>query len=122
MTPEEHLEKARRILEGLAKLDPAGDTLALIDGTMIAGYHLGNAGLHSHGVTDASVHFNTPSKLEMPMATLPEAVKPAYEAFSALENLRSTYVRSPHTPDAAVGREAQRLMQAMARSCGIENA
>ena len=122
MTPEEHLEKARRIIKGLAKLDPAGDTLALIDGTMIAGYHLGNAELHRHRVTEASVHFNTPSKLEVPVAALPAAVKPAYEAFAALENLRSTYVRSPNTPDAAVGREAQRLMQAMARSCGIEDA
>jgi hypothetical protein len=119
MTPEQHLEKARRILKGLAKLDPADDTLALIDGTMIAGYHLGNAELHRHGVTDVSVHFNTPSKLEMPVAALPAAIKPAYDAFAALENLRSTYVRSPRTPDAEVGREAQRLMQAMARCCGI---
>ena len=122
MTPEQHLEKARRILTGLAKLDPAADTLALIDGTMIAGYHLGNAELHRHRVTEVAVHFNTPSKLEMPMAALPAAVKPAYEAFAELEGLRSTYVRSPRTPDAEVGREAQRLMQAMARSCGIENA
>lgn len=122
MTPDEHLEKARRIIKGLAKLDRAGDTLALIDGTMIAGYHLGNAELHRHGVSEASVHFNTPSKLEMPMAALPAAVKPAYEAFAALENLRRTYVRSAHTPDEEVGREAQRLMQAMARCCGIEDA
>lgn len=122
MTPEQHLGKARRILEGLAKLDPTDDTLALIDGTMIAGYHLGNAELHRHRVSEVAVHFNTPSKLEMPMAALPPALAPAYDAFAALENLRTTYVRSPHTPDTEVGREARRLMRAMARSCGIEDA
>lgn len=119
MNPDQHLEKARRILAGLSKLDPATDTLALIDGTMIAGYHLGNAQLHRHGVTDVLTHFNTPSKLERPMTALPAAVKPAYDAFAALEGLRSTYVRSPNTPDEALGREAQRLMEAMASCCGM---
>ncbi len=122
MTPDQHLEKARRILAGLARLDPATDTFALIDGTMIAGYHLGNAELHRHRVSGISVHFNTPSKLEMPVTALPASVKPAYDAFAALEGLRSTYVRSPNTPDVEVGREAQRLMKAMAACCGIAGA
>lgn len=120
MNTGQHLEKARRILAGLNKLDPAADALAIIDGTMVAGYHLGNAQLHRHGVSEASIHFNTPSKLEVPMSALPAAVKPAYDAFAGLEDMRTRYVRSPKAPDAAVALEAQRLLRAMAGCCGME--
>jgi len=117
MKREEHLEMARRVLAGLAKLDPESDRLALIDGTMIAGYHLGNAALHAHGVTEATVHFNTPSKFEVAPETLPPAVKPVYETFDGLEQLRSRYVRSPNAPgrDAAVA--AQELLAKLAKLC-----
>lgn len=114
MKPGQHLDKARRILAGLSKLDPASDTLAIIDGTMVAGYHIGNAQLHRHGVTEASIHFNTPSKLEMPVSTLPPAVKRAYDAFAGLEDLRARYVRSPNAPNEAAALEAQRLLVTMA--------
>jgi hypothetical protein len=120
MNTDQHLEKARGILAGLAKLDPAADTLALIDGTMIAGYHLGNGALHAHGVTEVSVHFNTPSKFEVPPETLPTAVKPVYDAFEALEALRSKYVRSPNQPGAQVAVEARLLVSRMAKLCGTD--
>lgn len=120
MNTGQHLEKARRILAGLNKLDPAADALAIIDGTMVAGYHLGNAQLHRHGVSEASIHFNTPSKLEVPMSALPAAIKPAYDAFAGLEDMRTRYVRSPKAPDEAVALEAQRLLRAMAGCCGME--
>jgi hypothetical protein len=119
MNTEQHFDKARGILAGLAKLDPAVDTLALIDGTMIAGYHLGNGALHAHGVTDVSVHFNTPSKFEVPPQTLPAAVKLVYDEFEALEALRSKYVRSPNEPDAQTGVRAQKLLAQMAALCGV---
>jgi len=118
MNTEQHLEKARQILAGLAKLDPAADTLAIIDGTMTAGYHLGNGALHAHGVTDAATHFNTPSKFEVPPATLPAAVKPVYDVFAELEALRSHYVRSPNQPGAQVAVDARVLMSRMAKLCG----
>lgn len=119
MNAEQHLEKARGILAGLAKLDPATDSLAIIDGTMIAGYHLGNAVLHAHGVTAPSVHFNTPSKFEVPPDTLPAPVKPVYEVFVELETMRSHYVRSPNQPDRKAGVQAQQLLSRMATLCGV---
>jgi hypothetical protein len=119
MNPDQHMAKAHRILKGLAKLSPATDTLALIDGTMIAGYHLGNAALHAHGVTEPAVHFNTPSKFEVAPETLPAAVKPVYEVFSQLEQLRAHYVRSPNQPDREAGVLAQQLMALMAGLCRV---
>lgn len=119
MNADQHLDKARQVLAALAKLDPAADTLAVIDGTMIAGYHLGNGALHAHGVTNAATHFNTPSKFEVPPATLPAAVKPVYDVFAELETMRSHYVRSPNLPDAQAGLQAQRLLARMAALCGV---
>lgn len=119
MNHNEHLEMARRILAGLAKLDPDADRLALIDGTMVAGYHLGNAVLHAHGVTEPSVHFNTPSKFEVAPDALPSALKPVYEAFDALEKLRSRYVRNPSEPDRNAALSAQQLLAHMAKLCGV---
>jgi hypothetical protein len=115
---DEHLEAAWRILAGLAKMDPQADPLALIDGTMVAGYHLGNAMLHAHGVTAPSVHFNTPSKFEVPPDALPSTLKPVYEAFVGLEKLRSYYVRSPNEPDRSAALSAQQLLARMAELCG----
>lgn len=119
MNHDDHLKMARRILAGLARLDPDEDRLALIDGTMVAGYHLGSAALHAHGVTDPSVHFNTPSKFEMAPDTLPPALKPVYEVFDGLEQLRSRYVRSPNEPDGNAARSAQQLLARMAELCGV---
>lgn len=118
MKTNQHMEKARRILVGLAKLDPANDALALIDGTMVAGYHMGNAALHAHSVTDPSVHFNTPSKFEIPPDSLPAALKLVYEVFEELEQLRSHYVRGRNQPDTQAGIQAQQLLARMARLCG----
>ncbi len=120
MNTEQHFDKARGILAGLAKLDPATDTLAIIDGTMIAGYHLGNGALHAHGVTDAAVHFNTPAKFEVPPESLPAAVKPVYAVFAELETLRSHYVRSANTPDSQVAVDAWLLARRMAKLCGAD--
>jgi hypothetical protein len=119
LNSNEHLEMARRILAGLAKLDPESDRLALIDGTMVAGYHLGSAALHAHGVTEPSVHFNTPSKFEVAPDTLPPALVPIYDAFDELEKLRSRYVRSPNEPERDVALTACMLLARMARQCGV---
>ncbi len=119
MNTEQHLDKARGILAGLAKLDSATEALAIIDGTMIAGYHLGNGALHAHGVTDPSVHYSTPSKLEVRPESLPAAVKPMYDVFAELEAMRSHYVRSPNPPDARAATRAQLLLARMAALCGV---
>lgn len=122
MNHNEHMAMARRILNGLAKLDPETDQFAIIDGTMVAAYHLGNAVLHAHGVTEPSLHFNTPSKFEVPPDSLPTALKPIYDAFDSLEKLRSRYVRNPDEPDIDTARAAQQQLARMAELCGINDA
>jgi hypothetical protein len=106
MKTEQHLKKARRIAAALGRLDLKTDAMAIIDGTMIAGYHFANAALHAHGVTGLSTHFNTPSKFEVAPDTLPAAVKPVYDTFAKLEALRTRYVRNPQSADGAVAEQA----------------
>ena len=119
MNQDEHLAMARRILAGLSKLDREVDRFAIIDGAMVAAYHFGNAALHAHGVTEPSLHFNTPSKFEVPPDSLPAAFKPIYDAFDALEKLRSRYVRSSDEPDAAAAISAQQQLACLAQACGV---
>jgi hypothetical protein len=118
MNRDRHLEKARTIIGALAKLDSAADALAVIDGTMIAGYHLGSAALHAHGVTPESVHYNTPSKFEVARAALPEPLKAAYDVFEELEAMRSRYVRSPEQPGSDAAQRARVLLERLAALCG----
>ena len=114
MNAEQHRVKARRIVQSLGKLDPAEDRYAFIDGTMIAGYHIGNALLHAHGVSAADVHWNTPAKLEISIEDLPKDVTTAFAFFAELEALRLRYVRNADVPDQAAAQEAVRLMRELA--------
>ena len=114
MNVEAHRVKGRRIVDGLEKLDPAHDTYAVIDGTMLAGYHIGNALLHVHRASSDDTHWNTPSKLEITIEHLPPNVTSAFALFAQLEDLRQRYVRNADVPDAAAAREAMRLVHAMA--------
>ena len=114
MNVDEHCVKGRRIVEGLDKLDPAEDAYAVIDGTMLAGYHIGNALLHVHRASPDETHWNTPSKLEITIEHLPSEVTSAFALFTRLEDLRQRYVRNAEVPDAAAANEAMRLVHAMA--------
>jgi hypothetical protein len=114
MNVEEHRVKARRIVEGLDKLDPGADTYAVIDGTMLAGYHIGNALLHAHRASSDDTHWNTPSKLEIAIEHLPSDVTAAFALFAQLEDLRQRYVRNADVPDGSAAREAMRLVHSMA--------
>lgn len=113
MNVEEHAAKARRVLNSLSKLRFPEDYLALIDGAMVAGYHLGNALLHKSGVSDPGLHFNSPSKLAAPISDLPATIQPAFKAFAELERLRSDYVRNPSCHDPAVADMVKRSLDAM---------
>ncbi|MEK6591850.1 MAG: hypothetical protein AABZ67_02085 [Pseudomonadota bacterium] len=116
MNIEQHTAKAQRVLSSLAKLHFPEDYLALIDGAVVAGYHLGNALLHKHGVSDSALHFNSPSKLEVPISGLPAAIQPAFKAFAELERLRFEYVRNPSCYEPAVADLVKRNLDAMKRT------
>ena len=118
MNMHEHRVKAARIIEGLEKLDPAQDAYAVIDGTMVAGYHIGNALLHASEASPADMHWNTPSKLEIGITHLPQDVRSGFDMFAQLEALRQRYVRNADVPDESVAREAMRLLRAMAQALG----
>jgi hypothetical protein len=118
MNVEQHAAKAKRIFASLEKLRYPEDYLALVDGALVAGYHLGNALLHRHGVLPESEHANTPSKLSMPVADLPAAIQPAFRAFSELERLRTDFVRSPSAYDPKLATEVPALLQIMRQANG----
>lgn len=117
MTGDLHLAKAERILAGLKKLAFPDDYLALVDGAMIAGYHLGNGLLHGHGVLPDTEHANTPSKLDRPISVLPEPIQCAFQAFTELEKLRFDYVRSPSTYDERLAAATWRHLEIMVQAC-----
>jgi hypothetical protein len=117
MNPRQHLERADIVIAGMRKLAMPDDYLALVDSTMVAGYHLGNALLHAHGVLADADHSNTPSKLEAPIATLPAAIRPALEAFAALEKLRFDFVRSASVYDPRLDREVWLHLDTMREAC-----
>lgn len=113
MNVEQHTSKAQRVLTSLSKLHFPEDYLAIIDGAMVAGYHLGNALLHKSSVSDTDLHFNSPSKLGMPIPDLPATLQPAFKAFTELERLRFVYVRNPSSYDSALADLVKRNLDEM---------
>lgn len=113
MNVEQHTAKAQRVLISLSKLHFPEDYLAIVDGAMVAGYHLGNALLHQHNVSSACIHFNSPSKLVTSISDLPPTVQPAFKAFAKLEQLRSEYVRSPACFDSTLAELTNRNLDVM---------
>jgi hypothetical protein len=93
------------------------DYLAIVDGAMVAGYHLGNALLHVHGLSADCEHTNTPSKLERGIDTLPAPIQAAFGAFAALEKLRFDYVRSASVYDPRVATEVWRCLEVIEHAC-----
>lgn len=119
MNREAHVDKGQRVMASLRKLPPESAAMCIIDGAVIAGYHLGSALLHSSGVCPDDKHFNTPSKLDRPVSGLPDAVRPAFEAFTELERLRTMYVRSPNACDSRIAALAWHHLAVMAQTSGL---
>ena len=116
MNSARHLTQASVILAGMRKLAMPADYLALVDGAMVAGYHLGNALLHAHGVSADTEHANTPSKLTCDIDALPAAIRPAFAAFAELEKFRFDYVRSASVFDECLDRQIWRCLEVMQQS------
>jgi hypothetical protein len=116
MSPEQHLAKGARVMAGMAKFRMPDDYLALIDASLIAGYHYGNALLHRAGVLPESEHANTPSKLEAMARSIPASIQPAFAAFAGLEKLRTDFVRSPSDYDSGLAQRVVELLDIMRRA------
>ena len=116
MSPEQHLAKGARVMAGMAKFRMPDDYLALIDASLIAGYHYGNALLHRAGVLPESEHANTPSKLDAMTRSIPASIQPAFAAFAGLEKLRTDFVRSPSGYDSSLPKQVNELMDVMRRA------
>lgn len=117
MNSARHLAQASVILAGMRKLAMPADYLALVDGAMVAGYHLGNALLHAHGVSADTEHANTPSKLTCDIDVLPAAIRPAFTAFAEIEQYRFDYVRSASIYDERLDTKIRRCLAVMQQAC-----
>ena len=117
MTSSDHLTEANRIFASLKKLSMPGDYLAIVDGAMVVAYHLGNTLLHKHGILPDAEHANRPSALNQPVDALPAPIRPAFEAFIALEKLRTDYVRKASSYDSALASVVWRHLETMQRAC-----
>jgi hypothetical protein len=93
MNPEEHVQKADRILASARKL-ASGDYEMAIEAAMLAGTHLLNALLHRHSITDPAddvlhaeymtVALRTRVRLEFPGVV---------ESLDSIEQARPFFVR-----------------------------
>lgn len=119
MTSGDHMAEGARICASLKKLSMPEDYLAIVDGAMIVGYHLGNALLHQHRVLPDTAHANRPSALEQPIGALPAAIQPAFNAFAALEKLRFDFVRSVSTYDERLATVVWQHLDTMQRACSV---
>ena len=117
MTSSDHITEGGRIFASLKKLALPEDYLAIVDGAMIVGYHLGNALLHIHGVLSDAEHANRPSALDQRIDTLPAPIRPAFEAFAELEKLRFDYVRSASTYNDRLASVVWRHLETMQHAC-----
>jgi hypothetical protein len=117
MTSGEHIAQAELIFASLRKLILPDDYLAIVDSGMVIGYHLGNALLHMHDLAPNAEHTSTPSKLDRPMSALPASMRPAFDAFAALEKLRFDFVRSASIYDARLKTEVWRHLETMRQAC-----
>ena len=120
MNSSKHLAQAAVILAGMRKLTIPGDYLAIVDGAMVAGYHLGNALLHAHGISADTEHITTPSKLGRGIDSLPAPIRPALAAFAELEKFRFDYVRSASVYDERLGAKVWSCLEVMRQACAAK--
>ena len=117
MKSAQHLAQTEIVLAGMRKLTVPGDYLAIVDGAMVAAYHLGSALLHTHEVSRDNEHTTTPSKLDRPLGNLPEPLRAAFAAFAELEELRFDYVRSASIYREGIGEAVWRNLDTMREAC-----
>lgn len=105
MRVEEHLQKARRLDQSMAKLDLHEDYEAIIENCMIAGTHYYNSIMHTLGVTPADKDFKHTYKPRPLRPLVPEHLAPVRDALHRIEALRPHHVRGADPYGPQVGNE-----------------
>ena len=103
MKRDDHAAVADRALDALKQFSLPDDAPVLIEGTFVVAYHVLNGLMHKEGVLPEDEHINSPTHSPLSLDELPESVKPVWQAFVDLQELRVPYVWSPGTP----GKELQ---------------
>ena len=112
MTPQQHWEKADRIMRSLGKLGPA-DFEMIIEAAMLAGTHLLNAILHHEAITGPEADVLHAEYMTVALRTRTRLSLPGLvEALDDIENLRPFFVRGNIANGEAA---AQRALQCLER-------
>ena len=98
MRREDHAGVAGQALAALEKFSLPEDAPVLIEGTYVVAYHVLNGLMHKVSALPEDQHINSPAHSPLSVDNLSEAVRPVWQAFEDLQELRIAYVWSPGTP------------------------
>ena len=98
MKRDDHAAVAERALDALKQFSFTDDAPVLIEGTFVVAYHALNGLMHKEGALSDDEHINSPTHSPLSLDELPDSVKPVWQAFVDLQDLRIPYVWSPGTP------------------------
>ncbi len=98
MKREDHAGVADRALAALDRFSLPEDAPVLIEGSYVVAYHVLNGLMHKECALPEDRHINSPAHSPLSLDNLPEAVRPVWQAFEDLQELRIAYVWSPGTP------------------------
>jgi hypothetical protein len=95
MKRDDHAAVAERALDSLKQFSLPDDAPILIEGTFVVAYHALNGLMHKEGALAEDQHINSPTHSPLNLDELPDSVKPVWQAFVDLQELRIPYVWSP---------------------------
>ena len=98
MKRDDHAAVADRALAALDQFSLPDDAPVLIEGSFVVAYHVLNGLMHKEGALSEDEHINSPTHSPLSLDELPDSVKPVWQAFVDLQELRTPYVWSPKTP------------------------
>ena len=108
MNRDDHAAVAERALDSLKQFSLPDDAPILIEGTFVVAYHALNGLMHKEGALAEDQHINSPTHSPLSLDELPDSVKPVWQAFVDLQDLRVPYAWSPKT----AGKELQNKLEA----------
>ncbi len=111
MIREDHAGVADRALAALDRFSLPEDAPVLIEGSYVVAYHVLNGLMHKECAWPEDRHINSPAHSPLSLDNLPEAVRPVWQAFEDLQELRIAYVWSPGTPSDDLQKRLEGLWQ-----------